>query len=76
MAALMKASDLAARVNGGTPTTIRYECADGTIRTPTVVRATEQRWGALDLLTFHEAGMPDHIGALSQKPENEIEVVR
>jgi hypothetical protein len=68
----MNASNLASLVNAGTPVVIPFTDATGREYRPTITRATVQRFGALDLVTFHEQGAPDHIAMCSYKPEQDV----
>lgn len=75
MKTTVKAADLAEAVNGGASHVIRICTADGLVLTPVIERATVQRFGSMDLITFHQPGAPDHIGALSCKPDYPVELV-
>lgn len=68
----MTANQLAAALETGRRFRLTIDMGRGCIERPVVTRATVQRFGAIDLVTFHESGAPDHVGAFSTKGECEV----
>jgi hypothetical protein len=66
------ATDVAAIIGGGQRVRLLIVDATGAEFRPIVDRTSVQRFGGLDLLTFHAPGMPDSVGVLSKSQKGVV----